>query len=149
MSGVARKDELVELEASRAAWFAEYHAPRELLCPECARPLGTLFYITWADQVVMDALGDNTFGGVPTQGFFVLVPQGEAPLTALQGRHRYGRLAEAERPSPPAWIGLPGEVACAGCGAAVAIPHPRFPQQARLDVLLKASGKDRRRWRRG
>lgn len=146
---MARKDELVELEAARIAWFAEYHAPRELLCPECAYPLGTLFYITWADQVVMDALGDNTFGGVPTQGFFVLVSQEEAPLTVLQGRHRYGRLAEAESPRPPAWIGLPGEVACADCGAAVAIPHPRFPQQARLDLLLKASGKDRRRWRRG
>lgn len=145
----ARRDELAELEAARAAWLAEYRMPRELPCPGCGHALGTLFYITWAEQSLMDALGDSAFGGVPTQGFFVLVPQAEAPLTALSGRHRYGRTTSPLPGAPPAWIGLPGEVACAACGVPVAIPHPRFPQQARLDTLLRASGKDRRRWRRG
>lgn len=145
----ARRDELAELEVARAAWFADYHAPRDLLCPHCDHVLGTLFYITWADQALMDALGDNAFGGVPTQGFFVLVPQADAPLTTLPGRHRYGRTTTPLPTAPPAWIGLPGEVACATCSVPVEIPHPRFPQQARLDILLKASGKDRQRWRRG
>jgi hypothetical protein len=147
---MARRDELAELEAARAAWFAEYREPRDLPCPECGAALGTLFYVTWAEQPLMDAVADGGLGGVPTQGFYVLVSQEAGPLVPIGGRRRYGRGAVAERPLPPAWVGLPGDVTCAGCGVLAHIPHPRFPEQARLDALQRASGKDsRRRWRRG
>ncbi len=141
--------ELERLEAARAAWLAEYHDPRELPCPGCAAPLGTLFYITWAEQPLMDAVADGALGGVPTQGFYVLVSQREGALVPLKGRRRYARGAPAGTPLPPAWVGLPGEVTCAACGVLAQIPHPRFPGQARLDALRDGAGKGRRRWRRG
>ena len=144
-----RVDELAELEEARAAWFAEYKVPRDLDCPECRKVLGTLFYITWAEQPLMDTLADGALGGVPTQGFFVLVSQEAGPLVPLQGRRRYGRGKSPGHPLPPTWVGLPGEVACANCGTLAEIPPPRFPQQARLDALQRAANKEpRRRWRR-
>jgi hypothetical protein len=147
---MSRRDELAELEEARAAWFAAYREPRDLPCPACQAILGTLFYITWAEQPLMDALADGGLGGVPTQGFYVLVSQEAGPLVPLQGRRRYARGKPPAEPLPPAWVGLPGEVTCAACGTLAHIPHPRFPQQARLDALQRAAGKEpRRRWRRG
>lgn len=144
-----QQTELERLEEERAAWLAGYREPRELNCPACGATLGTLFWITWAEQPLMDALADGALGGVPTQGFYVLVAQGDRPLVPLKGRRRYGR-GTAAAPLPPAWVGLPGEVTCAACGELAQIPHPRFPDQARLDALGRAAGQgQRRRWRRG
>jgi hypothetical protein len=138
------------LEEARTAWFADYRVPRDLPCPSCGVLLGTLFYVTWAEQPLMDAIADGGCGGVPTQGFFLLVPQGDGPLVPLQGRRRYARGERPVGPLPPTWVGLPGEVTCAACGVLAQIPHPRFAQQARLDTLQREAGKEpRRRWRRG
>ncbi len=139
--------ELERLTEEREAWLAGYKEPRELHCPRCAAPLGTLFYITWAEQPLMDAVADGSLGGVPTQGFYVLVPQEAGRLVPQQGRRRYAR-GKPDAALPPAWVGLPGEVACAACGESAQIPHPRFPEQARLDALRDGAGV-RRRWRRG
>lgn len=148
-NAMAHRDELETLEAERIAWFESYREPRDLPCPSCDELLGTLFYITWAEQPLMDALGDPACGGVPTQGFFLLVPQERGPLVPLQGRRRYARGKHSAVPYSPAWVGLPGEVTCAACGTLVAVPHPRFPQQARLDTLQRQTGREpRRRWRR-
>lgn len=147
-----RQTEMERLEEARAAWLAEYRDPRDVSCPGCAAPLGTLFWISWAEQPLMDAMADAALGGVPTQGFYVLVPQDGGPLVPLKGRRRYARgqtLAPDSQTPPPAWVGLPGEVACAACGELAPIPHPRFPEQARLDTLQSAAGKGPRRWRRG
>lgn len=141
------KTELERLTAARESWLADYHDPRELRCPRCDAHLGTLFYITWAEQPLMDAVADGSLGGVPTQGFYVLVPQDAGKLVPLPGRRRYAR-GKPDATLPPAWVGLPGEVTCAACGELAQIPHPRFPQQARLDELKDAAGV-RRRWRRG
>lgn len=147
---MARLDELETLETERAAWFEGYREPRDLPCPSCGELLGTLFYVTWAEQPLMDALGDAACGGVPTQGFFLLVPQEGGPLVPIGGRRRYARGARPAAPIPPAWVGLPGEVTCAACGTLATIPHPRFPQQARLETLQRETGREpRRRWRRG
>ena len=141
--------ELERLEEARAAWLESYREPRELACPSCDAALGTLFYVTWAEQPLMDAVADGGLGGIPTQGFYVLVSQEEGALVPLKGRRRYARGAAPGEPLPPAWVGLPGEVTCAACGELVHIPHPRFPEQARLDALQEAAGKGpRRRWRR-
>lgn len=146
----AGPNELARLEAARAAWLASYAEPRELLCPRCGRVLGALFYITWAEQPLMDAMADGALGGVPTQGFYVLVAQDGGRLVPLRGRRRYAREPVAARPPPPAWVGLPGEVTCAACGELAQIPHPRFPEQARLDAGQTAAGNaPRRRWRKG
>ena len=145
-----KQTELERLEAERETWLAEYRDRRELPCAGCGATLGTLFYITWAEQPLMDAVADGGLGGVPTQGFYVLVSQREGALVPLKGRRRYARGEPAGEPVPPAWVGLPGEVTCAACGVLAQIPHPRFPGQARLDALRSAAGKDaRRRWRRG
>lgn len=86
--------ELERLEAARAAWLDSYREPRALTCPDCAAAIGTLFYITWAEQPLMDAMADGALGGVPTQGFYVLVAQGDRPLVPLKGgRRRYARRA--------------------------------------------------------
>lgn len=147
---MARRDELAELEEERAAWFASYHEPRDLPCPGCDKLIGTLFYVTWAEQPLMDALADPSCGGVPTQGFFLLVPQEAGPLVPMQGRRRYTRGERPTKPLSPAWVGLPGEVTCEACGTMVTIPHARFAQQARLDQLQRETGQEpRRRWRRG
>ena len=147
---MARRDELAQLEEERTAWFASYQEPRELPCPSCGAAIGTLFYVTWAEQPLMDALADSSCGGVPTQGFFLLVSQEAGPLVPLQGRRRYARGARPATPVSPAWIGLPGELACGSCDALVTIPHPRFAQQARLEQLQRETGQEpRRRWRRG
>lgn len=147
---MARHDELTKLEEERGAWFADYRVPRDLPCPACGALIGTLFYITWAEQPLMDTLADPTCGGVPTQGFFLLVPQDAGPLVPLQGRRRYGRGERPPHALPPAWVGLPGDVTCAACGTLATIPHPRFPHQARLDTLQREAGREpRRRWRRG
>lgn len=146
---MARADELANLEAARAEWLASYREPRDLPCPQCGATLGTLFYITWGEQPLMDAVADGALGGVPTQGFYVLVSQEAGPLVPLKGRRRYVRGERRRQPLPPAWVGLPGEVPCADCGAQAQIPHPRFADQARLDALLAAGGDRRRRWRRG
>jgi hypothetical protein len=142
-----RGGELARLEAARATWLQTYQEPRELQCPQCQALLGTLFWITWAEQPLMDAIADGALGGVPTQGFYVLVSQREGPLVPLAGRRRYARGERPEHPLPPAWVGLPGDVTCAACGALAQIPHPRFPEQARLDALRTSAG--RRRWRHG
>ena len=147
---MARRDELETLEADRAAWFAEYSVPRDLTCPSCGAVLGTLFYVTWAEQPLMDAIADGGCGGVPTQGFFLLVPQDEGPLVPIQGRRRYARGEKPTAPIAPTWVGLPGEVTCGACGILAQVPHPRFAGQARLDTLLRDAGREpRRRWRRG
>ncbi|MGN6696538.1 MAG: hypothetical protein ACTHMR_00140 [Thermomicrobiales bacterium] len=142
-----QKGELSKLEAARAAWLQAYQEPRDLRCPHCQALLGTLFWITWAEQPLMDAIADGALGGVPTQGFYVLVSQQEGLLVPLTGRRRYARGARPAQPVAPAWVGLPGEVTCAACGALAGIPHPRFPEQARLDALRTGAG--RRRWRHG
>lgn len=143
------RSELERLEAERAAWFEEHRDPRDLPCPHCAATLGTLFWITWAEQPVMDAVADGGLGGVPTQGFYVLVSQEGGALVPLAGRRRYGRGTPTKEVRPPAWVGLPGEVTCAACGELAHIPHPRFPGQARLDALQRDAGKEpRRRWRK-
>lgn len=145
----SQRAELAELEEARAEWMAGYAEPRDLPCPQCQATLGTLFYITWGEQPLMDAMADAGLGGVPTQGFYVLAPQGDGPLVPLTGRRRYARGPQPEEPLPPAWVGLPGEITCAACGTLTPIPHPRFAQQARLDALQKVVRKDeRRRWRR-
>lgn len=145
---MARKTELERLTEARDAWLAEYKDPRDLPCPRCGALLGTLFYITWAEQPLMDAMADGALGGVPTQGFYVLVSQDAGQLVPLQGgRRRYGRGTPAATRAP-AWVGLPGEVTCGACGELAQIPHPRFPEQARLDKLKDDAGL-RRRWRRG
>lgn len=147
---MARRDELAELEEARTSWFAEHQEPRDLPCPQCAALLGTLFYITWAEQPLMDALADPKLGGVPTQGFYVLVSQERGALVPRQGRRSYGREDTPTAGLPPTWIGLPGEISCGDCGTLAQIPHPRFPHQARLETLQRAAGKEpRRRWRRG
>lgn len=145
-----QREELAELEAARAEWFKGYSEPHDLPCPQCAAILGTLFYITWGEQPLMDAMADASLGGVPTQGFYVLASQEAGALVPLTGRRRYARGPQPEEPLPPAWVGLPGEITCQGCGALTQIPHPRFAQQARLDALQKLLRKDegRRRWRR-
>ncbi|HET8631742.1 MAG TPA: hypothetical protein VFL91_30325 [Thermomicrobiales bacterium] len=145
---MARQSELERLEEERAAWLDGYREPRDLRCPRCDAVLGTLFFITWAEQPLMDAVADGRLGGVPTQGFYVLVSQREGELVPLKGRRRYARGAPPADPAPPAWVGLPGEVTCAACGELAQIPHPRFPAQARLDALKEAAGRGpRRRWR--
>lgn len=145
---MARQSELERLEAARAAWLASYRDPRDLACPKCEAILGTLFYITWAEQPVMDTVADGGLGGVPTQGFYVLVSQDAGALVPIQGRRRYTRGPVPDEPQPPTWVGLPGEVTCAACGELAQIPHPRFADQARLDSLLSAAGRGpRRRWR--
>lgn len=146
---MARQSERERLEEARAAWLSDYQLPRDLPCPACGDVLGTLFYITWAEQPLMDAVADDACGGVPTQGFFLLVPQTAGVLQSLPGRRRYGRSAPPDQPVPPAWVGLPGEVTCAACRVLAQVPHPRFPEQDRLDALLRADGQGRRRWRRG
>ena len=71
-------------------------------------------------------------------------------LVPLKGRRRYARGAPPEEALPPAWVGLPGEVTCAACGELAHIPHPRFPEQERLEALQTEAGRGpRRRWRRG
>src|SRR3954469_14388747 len=112
---MARAEELVNLEAARAEWLASYREPRDLPCPQCGAALGTLFYITWGEQPLMDAVADGALGGVPTQGFYVLVSQEAGPLVPLKGRRRYGRGERGQQPLPPTWVGLPGEVPCAAC----------------------------------
>ncbi len=146
---MAQPSEREKLEAARAAWLAEYQTPRDLACPGCGNPLGTLFYVAWADQLLMDTIADDSCGGLPTQGFFLLVPQDEGPLQPLPGRRRYARGERPAQPVAPAWVGLPGEVTCAACGILAQIPHPRFPDQARLDTLQRGANNPRRRWRRG
>lgn len=153
--GAAAKDraagtnELQALEGARAAWVADFREPRDLPCPQCGGVLGTLFFITWGEQPLMDAVADASLGGVPTQGFYVLTPQDGGALVPLPGRRRYARGPQPDAPLPPAWVGLPGEITCAACGTLAQVPHPRFPQQARLDALQKIARKDeRRRWRR-
>lgn len=147
---MARLDELEKLEEARLAWFAEYRVPRDLSCPDCGALLGTLFHVTWAEQPLMDALADGVHGGVPTQGFYVLVPQDAGTLVPLQGRRRYGRGDAPTAPLSPAWIGLPSEITCAACGVLAQVPHPRFPDQTRLETLQRETGNEpRRRWRRG
>jgi hypothetical protein len=146
---MGQREELAELETARSAWVESYREPRDLRCPKCDDILGTLFFITWGEQPLMDAVADASLGGVPTQGFYVLTPQETGALVPLKGRRRYARGPRPEQPLPPAWVGLPGEITCAACGTLAQIPHPRFPQQARLDALLKVVRKDeRRRWRR-
>ena len=146
---MGQREELAELEAARAAWIDSYREPRDLHCPTCDAILGTLFFITWGEQPLMDAMADAGLGGVPTQGFYVLAAQEAGALVPLAGRRRYARGPRPEQPLPPAWVGLPGEITCAECGTLAQIPHPRFPQQARLDALQKVARKDeRRRWRR-
>ena len=145
-----RTPELDQLEQARAAWLDSYRDPRELHCPRCAAALGALFYITWAEQPLMDAVADGALGGVPTQGFYVLVAQDAGALVPLKGRRRYARGAPPDEALPPAWVGLPGEVTCAACGELAHIPHPRCPEQERLEALQTAAGRGpRRRWRRG
>lgn len=146
---MTQRSELERLEHARAAWFESYQEPRDLPCPRCGALLGTLFLIGWAEQALMDAAADSRLGGVPTQGFYVLVSQCEGMLVPLAGRRRYGRGAPNAAPVPAAWVGLPGDVTCAACGELVHIPHPRFPDQARLDALRAAAGARSRRWRRG
>ena len=146
---MGQREELAELEAARVAWLEGYREPHDLGCPQCEAVLGTLFFITWGEQPLMDAMADATLGGVPTQGFYVLASQEAGALVPLSGRRRYARGPRAEPPLPPAWVGLPGEITCAGCGTLAQFAHPRFPQQARLEVLQKLFQKDeRRRWRR-
>ena len=141
--------ELERLEEERAAWLASYRKPRDLHCPGCHAVLGTLFYVTWAEQPLMDAVADGRLGGIPTQGFYVLVSQEEGALVPLKGRRRYARGGATGESLPPAWVGLPGDVTCAACGELAHIPHPRFSEQARLDALQEAAGKgSRRRWRK-
>ncbi len=146
----SQRDELTELESARAAWIESHIEPRDLLCPQCAAVIGALFFITWGEQPLMDAMADASLGGVPTQGFYVLASQEAGALVPLTGRRRYARGPRPEEPLPPAWVGLPGEITCEACGTLAQIPHPRFPQQARLDALQKLLRKDegRRRWRR-
>lgn len=145
----AQREELAALEAARSAWVASYHEPRDLHCPQCEAVIGTLFFITWGEQPLMDAMADASLGGVPTQGFYVLASQEDGALVPLTGRRRYARGPRPDEPLPPAWVGLPGEITCHACGTLAQIPHPRFPQQARLDALQKLLRKDeRRRWRR-
>lgn len=142
-------NELQRLEADRAAWLATYNAPRPVPCSGCGQPIGTLFLIDGAEQPLMDAVADGALGGVPTPGFFVLAPQDEGALIPITGRRRYGRAAQPANSAPPAWVGLPGAVTCAACGALVEIAHPRFPQQERLNELrYGALQTPRRRWRR-
>jgi hypothetical protein len=146
---MGQREELAELEAARAEWVESYREPRDLRCPQCDEVIGTLFFITWGEQPLMDAMADFALGGVPTQGFYVLTPQEAGALVPIAGRRRYGRGPRPDEPLPPAWVGLPGEITCAGCGSLAQIPHPRFAQQARLDALQKVARKDeRRRWRR-
>ena len=146
---MGQREELAELEEARAAWLEGYREPHDLRCTQCEAVLGTLFFITWGEQPLMDAMADATLGGVPTQGFYVLASQEGGALVPLTGRRRYARGPRAEQPLPPAWVGLPGEITCAECGTLAELAHPRFPQQARLDALQKLFQKDeRRRWRR-
>ncbi len=146
---MGQREELAELEVARVAWLESYREPHDLLCPQCEAVLGTLFFITWGEQPLMDAMADATLGGVPTQGFYVLASQEAGALVPLTGRRRYARGPRAESPLPPAWVGLPGEITCAACATLAPVAHPRFPQQARLDALQKLFPKDeRRRWRR-
>lgn len=142
-------NELGRLEAKRAAWLETYRLPRALPCPRCNAPLGTLFFVEGAEQSLMDAVADGALGGVPTPGFFVLVPQDEGALVPLPGRRRYGRSAQPADPAPPAWVGLPGAVECVTCGGLIELAHPRFPEQERLNLLRAGSAKGQRgRWRR-
>lgn len=142
-------NELQRLEAERAAWLESYRAPRVLPCTSCGQPIGTLFLIDGAEQVLMDAVADGALGGVPTPGFFVLVPQEGGALVPIRGRRYYGRATQTAEPMPPAWVGLPGAVTCVACGSLVELAHPRFPAQERLNLLRTGSPQgQRRRWRR-
>ncbi len=146
---MGQREEMLELEAARAEWVESYREPRDLLCPKCDAIVGTLFFITWGEQPLMDAMADASLGGVPTQGFYVLTPQEDGALVPITGRRRYARGPRPDEPLPPAWVGLPGEITCGACSTLTQIAHPRFPQQARLDALQKVIRKDeRRRWRR-
>ena len=96
---MARLEELANWrQHGRTGWGAT--ASRATCAARSARRLlGTLFFITWGEQPLMDAMADFALGGVPTQGFYVLAPQEAGALVplaraaALRARSAPGRAA--------------------------------------------------------